>query len=97
MRSAIEARDAAARLRLSALVSDAAGLAQFMDLFEEYLSRRVRGLPEPGGGAAISAPLVTLAELWEKAALSGQEVEEYNLDRRQFALDLLERAASAMQ
>jgi DNA polymerase-3 subunit delta' len=47
--------------------------------------------------ALASVPLVTWAELWEKAALSGREAETYNLDRRQFVLDLLETSAAALR
>ena len=68
-----------------------------MDLFRDYLTRRLRGLPVPAAESDRSnVQLVTWAELWEKAALSGQEVEEYNLDRRQFVLDLLESSAAAI-
>ena len=95
MRRAIERRDREAQLALSARAADAARIDQFLDLFEGYLARRVRGEPEPEpGGAPPAAPLVTWAELWEKAALSGREVDTYNLDRRQFVLDLLESAAA---
>jgi len=95
MRRAIEGDDRPARFRLAAAAGDAATTAQFLTLFEGYLSRRLRGLPEPGpGGDAPAVPLVSLAELWEKASVSGLEVETYNLDRRQFVLDLLERAAA---
>ncbi len=98
MRRAIEAGDRPAQFKLAALTSDAAVTEQFLELFEAYLTRRVRGLPEPcGGGDLPAVPLVTLAELWEKAALSGLEVETYNLDRRQFVLDLLETAAAAFR
>ena len=98
MRAAIEAGDRAAQLRLSSLAGDAAGVERFAGLFEAYLGRRLRGSPEPEAtGRAGSAPLVTLAALWEKATLSGLEVETYNLDRRQFVLDLLEDAAAAFR
>jgi DNA polymerase-3 subunit delta' len=89
--------DRQAQLRLSTLAAEPATMDQFLDLFEGYLLRRVHGLPEPGQGAAPPGPpLVSWAELWEKAALSGQEVETYNLDRRQFVLDLLESAAARL-
>jgi DNA polymerase-3 subunit delta' len=89
--------DRQAQLRLSALAAEPATTDQFLDLFEGYLLRRVRNLPELGQGAAPPGPpLVSWAELWEKAALSGQEVETYNLDRRQFVLDLLESAAARL-
>lgn len=98
MREAIEANDRPAQFKLSALASGAGTSQQFLDLFEAYLSRRVKGLPEPIPGRHLPAvPLVTWAQLWEKAAFSGREVEEYNLDRRQFVLDLLETAAAALR
>lgn len=98
MRRAIEDSDTGAQLKLSALAAAAGATERFMDLFGAYLSRRVNGRPEPEGGADIpAAPLVTWAELWEKATLSGQEVETYNLDRRQFVLDLLETSAAAIR
>jgi DNA polymerase-3 subunit delta' len=98
MREAIEGGKAEAQLALSARASAAAVTEQFVDLFMGYLSRRVRGQPEPAGAAnPPAAPLVTWAELWEKATLSGREVEIYNLDRRQFVLDLLETSAAALR
>ena len=73
-------------------------MEQFLELFEGYLTRRVRGLAEPEAAERVpGAPLVTWAALWEKATLSGGEVEEYNLDRRQFVLDLLETSAAALR
>lgn len=98
MRQALERDDRTAQLKLASLAGDAAGTEQLLDLFQGYLSRRVRGEAEPEPGAALPpVPLVTWAELWEKATLSGQEVETYNLDRRQFALDLVETAAAAIR
>jgi DNA polymerase-3 subunit delta' len=98
MREAIEAGKRESQLRLSARAAPAAITEQLMDLFQGYLSRRVRGEPEPGGaGSAPAMPLVRWAELWEKATLSGREVETYNLDRRQFVLDLLETSAAALR
>lgn len=98
MRQAIEAGDRPAQFKLAGLASDSTRLGQFLALFEAYLTRRLRDQPEPGSERKLPAvPLVTLAKLWEKAALSGQEAEEYNLDRRQFVLDLLETAASTLR
>jgi DNA polymerase-3 subunit delta' len=98
MLDALEKGLGAAQLELSALAANATSMQQFLDLYEGYLSRRVRGLPEPTPESKPpTAPLVTWAELWEKAAHSGQEVEEYNLDRRQFVLDLLEISAAALR
>lgn len=95
---AIEAGDVEARLSLSARAYDASVCRQAMELYEDYLSRRVRGSAEPAAEARPPAvPLVTWAELWEKATLSGREVETYNLDRRQFVLDVLESSAAAVR
>jgi DNA polymerase-3 subunit delta' len=97
MRLAVERDDRAAQFRLATLAGDQERMQQFLELFGDYLSRRVRGEAEPEGGApAAGVPLVTFAKLWEKATLSGREVEEYNLDRRQFVLDLLETSAAAL-
>jgi hypothetical protein len=93
---AIEAGDPRAQIELSARIGDAASVRRFLELFEEYLVRRMRGEPVPAAGPPPEAALVTWAKLWEKAALSGQEVEEYNLDRKQFALSLLETSAAAI-
>jgi len=98
MRSALEEGSAEAQHQLAIQSADAAVMRQLLELFEDYLARRVRGQPEPDGRPAnLAAPLVTWAELWEKAALSGQEVETYNLDRRQFVLELLESSAAALR
>lgn len=97
MRQAIEARDRPAQFKLAGAQGNAEATRQFLRLFEGYLSRRLKRQPEPDGPEAPEPPLVTLAELWEKAAFWGREVETYNLDRRQFVLDLVERAAAAFQ
>jgi DNA polymerase III subunit delta' len=98
MREAIEAADRQSQFRLAGLASGGSGSQQFLELFEAYLGRRIKGLPEPVPGRnPPDLPLVTWAELWEKAAFSGREVEEYNLDRRQFVLDLLETASAALR
>ena len=95
LRRALEAGDAEAQLKLSAAASD--GYEQVFDLLLGYLHRRVRSDPEPTDAAAPELPLVTWAELWEKATQSGLEVEAYNLDRRQFLLDILETVAAAIR
>ena len=98
MLQAIEAGEAQAQIKLATLATDAAVTEQLLELFEGYLSRRVHGRGEPAAEAKPPAvPLVTWAELWEKATLSGREVETYNLDRRQFVLDLLETSAAALR
>ncbi len=97
MLAAIEADDRQAQFGLAARAADQASLQRIMDLIQDYLTRRVRGLPVPAAASSrADVPLVTWAMLWEKAALCGQEVEEYNLDRRQFVLDLLESSAIAI-
>jgi DNA polymerase-3 subunit delta' len=98
MLRAIEVADPEARLTLSALAAEPARAVQFLELFEAYLVRRIHARPEPAREARPPAvPLVTWAELWEKATLSGRDVDTYNLDRRQFVLDLLETSAAALQ
>jgi DNA polymerase-3 subunit delta' len=98
MRRAIERDDRPAQFKLAGLASDSAGMRQFLALFEGYLTRRLRTQPEPEAGGRIPpVPLVSLAGLWEKAAVSGLEVETYNLDRRQFVLDLVETAAATFR
>ena len=97
MLRAIEAGDRRAQLRLSSLAAEPAVQERLLELLEGYLSRRVHGRPEPTSEARPPAvPLVTWAELWEKLTLSGREVAIYNLDRRQFVLDLLETSAAAL-
>jgi DNA polymerase-3 subunit delta' len=98
MLRAVEQADTRAQLELSSVAADASGMAQFLELFEGYLSRRVHGVSEPTSDARPPAvPLVTWAELWEKATVRGREVDTYNLDRRQFVLDLLESSATALR
>jgi DNA polymerase-3 subunit delta' len=98
MRRAIETDDRPAQFKLAGLASSANGTLQFLELLEGYLVRRVKDLPEPvGAGRPLTVPLVTWARLWEKAAFTGREVETYNLDRRQFVLDLLEASAAAIR
>lgn len=98
MRQAIETGETGTQIALSARAAQAGATEQFMDLFRGYLSRRIRGEPEPAGAETPpSAPLVSWAELWEKATLSGREVDIYNLDRRQFVLDLLESSAAVLR
>ena len=72
-------------------------LGQLLDLYAGYLHRRVKGQAEPdGSGEPPRLPLVTWAELWENAARSASDVDIYNLDRKAFVLDLLERHAAAV-
>lgn len=98
MLEAIEEGDPRAQLDLSGRAADAAVAERLMELLEDYLVRRIRRLPEPLPAAGnAGASLVTCAELWEKATLSGREVETYNLDRRHFVLDLLETSAAALR
>jgi DNA polymerase-3 subunit delta' len=94
--SAVEESEPRARYALAAQASDDRVTEQILSLYQDYLLRRVRGTPEPAKTARPpSLPLVTWAELWEKATLSWREVDTYNLDRRQFVLDLMETTAAA--
>ena len=97
MLAAIEQGDQGAQVRLAMQAGEAPLMEQLLELYEGYLARRVRGLNEPAEANPPAVPLVTWAELWEKATLSGREVETYNLDRRQFVLDLLESSAAALR
>ena len=94
---AIESNDREAPLKIASLAGDAARCEQFLDLYAGYLNRRVRGVPEPVASNPPAAPIVTWAELWEKTTVSGREVDTYNLDRRQFVLDLLESSSAALE
>jgi DNA polymerase-3 subunit delta' len=86
---AIEKNDPEAQLRLSDVGRE--DYDQLLDLLLGYLHRRVHDRPEPDPAAAPArVPLVRWAELWEKATASGLEVDRYNLDRRQFLLEMLE-------
>ncbi|MDH3196317.1 MAG: hypothetical protein OEL78_08395, partial [Hyphomicrobiales bacterium] len=59
--------------------------------------RRVKGEAEPDSSHEPPLlPLVTWAQLWEKAARSASDVDIFNLDRKAFVLDLLERHAAAV-
>ena len=72
-------------------------LGQLLDLYAGYLHRRVKGQAEPDSRHEPPLlPLVTWAELWEKAARSASDVDIYNLYRKAFVLDLLERHAAAV-
>jgi DNA polymerase-3 subunit delta' len=72
-------------------------LSQLLDLYAGYLHRRVKGQAEPDSRHEPPLlPLVTWAELWEKAARSASDVDIYNLDRKAFVLDLLERHGAAV-
>jgi DNA polymerase-3 subunit delta' len=72
-------------------------LGQLLDLYAGYLHRRAKGQVEPDSSHRPPVlPLVTWAELWEKAARSASDVDIYNLDRKAFVLDLLERHAAAV-
>ena len=90
--------DTAAQMALAGLAGEPEPMRQFLELYQDFLARRVRRAPEPDADAqAPDAPLVTWAGLWEKAQTSGREVETYNLDRKQFVLDLLESTAAAVR
>ncbi|SER31343.1 DNA polymerase III, delta prime subunit [Faunimonas pinastri] len=87
-------------LKLADLVGQTGSglLPRFMDLYSGYLHRRIRGEAEPGASVdPPMLPIVIWAELWEKAARSAAEVDTYNLDVRQFVLDVLETTAEAIR
>ena len=70
---------------------------QLLELYAGYLHRRVKDEAEPDGSQAPPRlPLVTWAKLWENAARSASETDIFNLDRKAFVLDLLERHAAAV-
>jgi DNA polymerase-3 subunit delta' len=73
--------------------------AGFMDGLEGWLSRRVRGQPELDGGRisglTSGASLAAWADVWEKAADSAFQAEEYNLDRKQVVLQIFMALARA--
>jgi DNA polymerase-3 subunit delta' len=73
--------------------------AGFMEGLEGWLSRRVRGLPEPDGGRisdqTAAASLAAWADVWEKAADSAFQAEEYNLDRKPVVLQIFMALARA--
>lgn len=95
--ASLDGGDRKAQQRLAALAAEPARAGRFMEIFEDYLARRVKGVADPAAaGPPPAVPLVTWAELWEKATHSAREVEALNLDRRQFVLDLLETSAAAL-
>ncbi len=72
----------------------------FLDLFRDWLGRRVRRENEPDPTVALSpaapaVPLARWAEVWEKAEQSSAEAEELNLDRKQVVLAILMTLACA--
>ena len=74
----------------------------FLDLFRDWLGRRVRGEAEPDGGEAASArfsavPLARWAEVWEKLNRSAAEAEGLNLDRKQVVLSTFMTLARALR
>lgn len=81
---------------LAGLVSAPDDLRAFLELFQGYVHRRVRGLSEPASaGPTPDLPLVTWSALWEKAtALAGQTLE-FNLDRPQVILELFDEVHGA--
>lgn len=71
----------------------------FLDGLEGWLSRRVRGEPEPNAvplaPAVAAASLATWADVWEKAAETTFQAEELNLDRKQVVLQIFMTLANA--
>ncbi|MCT8265848.1 DNA polymerase III subunit delta' [Afifella sp. JA880] len=88
---------------LSAVANQAAAArgaawAEFFDLVGGYLDRRIRALPEPEKGVSPpELPLARWAELWEKIHRRSAEVETFNLDRRQYVLNVFEAVADAVR
>ncbi len=62
-----------------------------LDIVHDYVGRRIRGEPEPGG-QGVPAPshggLAGWVEVWEKTRRSAQLADEWNLDRKQVILNL---------
>lgn len=70
----------------------------FLQTVEDWLGRRVRGLPEPGTGvsaAAEAASLASWASVWEKLRDSSLRSGELNLDRKQVVLQVFMALANA--
>ncbi len=72
----------------------------FLDIVRGWLRRRVRGEPEPVGGAGPSAaaagvPLARWAEVWDKVNDASAEADALNLDRKQVVLSILMSLAHA--
>lgn len=64
-----------------------------LDIAADYVSRRVRGEPEPGTPAATVVPqdpatLARWVDVWEKTRRSSQLADTWNLDRKQVILNL---------
>ncbi len=74
--------------------------AGFVDMLSGWLSRRVRGEPEPGEAAAVSAavaatPLERWAEVWDNLGRVVTDTDIYNLDRKRAVLRLMLHLAHA--
>ncbi|MCU0790656.1 MAG: DNA polymerase III subunit delta', partial [Nitratireductor sp.] len=62
-----------------------------LDIAHDYVARRIRSEPEPGGavpGPAGPGGLAGWVEVWEKTRRSAQLADEWNLDRKQVILNL---------
>lgn len=71
----------------------------FLDLWRDWVWRRVRGLPEPDGqpGPTTETALVSWAEVWEKVSRSAALADGLNLDRKAVVLSTFRALASATQ
>jgi DNA polymerase-3 subunit delta' len=74
----------------------------FLDLFRDWLARRVARSAEPDATVALAlavtaAPLARWAEVWEKVAQSSADAEEFNLDRKQVVLSIFMTLARAVR
>jgi DNA polymerase-3 subunit delta' len=70
----------------------------FLDLIDDWLSRRVRHRPEPTGTlapAVRAASLASWAAVWEKIRESSLQAETLNLDRKQVVLQVFMALANA--
>jgi DNA polymerase-3 subunit delta' len=62
-----------------------------LDIVHDYVARRIRSEPEPGGAATPpvgNGGLAGWVEVWEKTRRSAQLADEWNLDRKQVILNL---------
>ncbi|MEX0627775.1 MAG: hypothetical protein WEB63_02435 [Cucumibacter sp.] len=78
-------------LPIAAELSKGAGASAYpvaIEMISEWISGRARGLAKAGG--AGGPPLAMLSSLWEKARGLDADRSEYNLDRRQTLVTILD-------